>query len=478
MKNLPVIFNNQHSDTHTVSAALCQLRHDSRSKPLPHEQRYSLLKGCIRLLQENKDELCEAYSQDFGHRAHASTLLSDILGSIEALKHSLSGLKKWSQDEPRESPFPDTCSYIQYRPLGVVGVMSPWNFPLVLTFGPLSGILAAGNRAIIKPSEFTPSGSRLLCHLISEYFPPDEILTVQGDAGVSAFFASLPLDHLVFTGSSATGRHVMRAAAENLTPVTLELGGKSPVIISESANLKTAAERIMTAKAFNAGQICIAPDYVMVPARYADEFIGYAVAFLRKSYGSYLKNPDFSSIINAAHSSRLNELIDDATKNCERIISASEELDLPSEGRIIPRLILNPSDNSRIMQEEIFGPLLPIITYEKTDECINRIRNGEKPLALYYFGQNENEFRELQCSTDSGALVFNDVMSHVLVHDLPFGGVGHSGMGAYHGEDGFRRFSHARAIFIQSDTGLSNLLMRAPFTDEKINQITSLINQP
>lgn len=478
MKNLSILFNNQHSDVHTISAALRQLRHKSRSKPLSHNQRYSIIKRCIRLLQENQDELCKAYSQDFGHRAHANTLLSDILGSIEALRYSLDGLDKWSQDETRTSPFPDTCSYVQYRPLGVIGVMSPWNFPLVLTFGPLSGVIAAGNRAIIKPSELTPSGSRLLCNLISEYFSQDEILTVQGDAGVSAFFASLPLDHLVFTGSSATGRHVMRAAAENLTPVTLELGGKSPVIISESANLKTAAERIMTAKIFNAGQICIAPDYVMLPERHADKFISYAVAFLKESYGSYQKNPDYSSIINTAHSSRLNELLDDATKNCERVIPASEESDLLSEGRIIPRLIINPSDNSRIMQEEIFGPLLPIITYEKSGECIERIRNGEKPLALYYFGHNDQEFRKLQCGTDSGALVFNDVMSHVLVHDLPFGGVGHSGMGAYHGEDGFRRFSHARPIFIQSDTGLSNLLMRAPFTDEKINKITSLINQP
>lgn len=477
MTNLSILFNNQNSDIHTVSAALLNLRHKSRAVLLSNEQRYSLLKRSILLLQENQEDLCEAYSLDFGHRAHANTLLSDILGSIDALKHSIDGLDIWSRDEHRESPFPGTQSYVQYRPLGVIGIMSPWNFPLVLTFGPLSGVIAAGNRAIIKPSELTPNGSQLMCKLIAEYFSPEEISTVQGDTAVSAFFASLPFDHLVFTGSSATGKHVMRAAADNLTPVTLELGGKSPAIISQSADLKKAAEKIMTAKLFNAGQICIAPDYVMIPETIVEEFIAYAVDFLQDTYGSYRNNPDYTSVINTTHTRRLNELLDDAMTCCERVILVSNEPDLLSEGRMNPRIILNPSDKSRIMQEEIFGPLLLVITYKNPDEYIERLQKNEKPLALYFFGGNKEEFHELSCKSDSGAIIFNDVMSHVLVHDLPFGGVGHSGMGAYHGQDGFRRFSHTRAIYIQSDTALSHSLMHPPFNNEKLKQITDLISR-
>lgn len=406
----------------------------ARHHPLKPAQRVALLNRCISLLQDNQDELCAAYSQDFGYRADGNTLVSDILGSIEALRHSARHLDQWVAAEEKPSPFPGVRTVVEHQPLGVIGVISPWNFPLVLTFGPLSGVIAAGNRAIIKPSELTENGSRVLCRLIDEYFAGDEIATLQGDVEAAKLFSSLPFDHLVFTGSTATGRQVMKAASEHLTPVTLELGGKSPAIVSRGSDVALAAGRIMTVKTFNAGQICIAPDYVMVHRDDIDEFVRHARMFLRHSYGTFINNRNYTSVINARQVARLQALVDDARALGASVVRVTDEADDPARGRLVPSLVIAPPLTARIMQEEIFGPLLPVLAYEHIDECLEIINGMERPLAEYYFGSDAQEISLIKTGTLSGALVINDVMSHVLAHDIPFGGVGASGMGAYHGE--------------------------------------------
>ncbi len=466
-KTLPaeLIVNNQpatHEDFTRLLAAL--KRHHRGSIPAAPERQDRLARA-IRLLKENKDALAAAYSQDFGFRSPVNTLISDILGSVAALQHAHDHLSAWMKSEARTSPFPDTHASIDYRPLGVIGIISPWNFPLVLTFGPLADVIAAGNIAVLKPSSMTSRGSALLCQLIAESFAAEEISTVQG-SGAGAFFSSQPFDHLVFTGSTATGKQIMRAAAENLTPVTLELGGKSPVIISESADLRQAVERIMTVKTFNAGQICISPDYVMVPRRKIPEFVTLAGEFVASSYPTLKENPDYTAIVNPAEFNRLKGLIHEAARlgaEVSVLNPAHEDLDSEAQHKMAPTLLVNVPSSAKAMQEEIFGPVLPVQGYTDFGECIDTIIGLPHPLAAYYFGHDPAEI-ELVCEqTLSGALVINDVMSHVLIHDLPFGGVGASGTGAYHGIEGFKRFSHARPIFVQSQAGHSNLPMRAPY---------------
>ncbi|MEE3664683.1 coniferyl aldehyde dehydrogenase [Brenneria sp. g21c3] len=464
-----LIVNNHPASYEDFTRLLTSLkkRHLSSSPPSAAQRQDRLLRA-IRLLKENKEDFAAAYSKDFGFRSPINTLISDILGSVAALQHAHDHLPDWIESETRSAPFPDTQVSIDYRPLGVVGIISPWNFPLVLTFGPLADAIAAGNIAVLKPSSTTPNGSGLLCRLIAEHFSPEEISTVQGH-NAGAFFSAQPFDHLVFTGSTATGRQIMAAAAENLTPVTLELGGKSPVIISESGDLRQAVERILTAKTFNAGQICISPDYVLVPQHKIGEFIAHAQAFIASSYPTLKDNPDYTAIINAKAFNRLHELVREASDLGAEIVElnpANENLDSEALHKMAPTLLVNVPDTARAMQEEIFGPVLPVQGYSSYDECINAINRRPRPLAAYYFGRDQAEIDRLRNHTLSGALVINDALSHVLVHDIPFGGVGASGTGAYHGIEGFKRFSHARPIFIQSAAGHSNLPMRAPYGDE------------
>ncbi|ANE76011.1 Coniferyl aldehyde dehydrogenase [Dickeya solani] len=470
------ILNNQPVSADVISQHLSRMQAVAADCPLTIPERISILNRCIELLKAHQDELCEAYSQDFGYRAPGNTLISDILGSIDALRHSARHLEQWAEEEQRISPFPGTRVVVEYKPLGVIGVMSPWNFPLVLTFGPLAGVIAAGNRAMIKPSELAENGSRLLCRLIAERFAEDEISTLQGGVEASKRFSSLPFDHLVFTGSTATGRQVMKAAAENLTPVTLELGGKSPVIVSHGSDIVLAAQRIMTVKTFNAGQICIAPDYVLVHRDDLPALVEQACAFLRQTYGTFIENREYTSVINARQTARLKALLDDARNQGATLVCATAEADDLSHRRMAPTLVINPPLTARIMQEEIFGPLLPVIAYDHIEQCLTLINGMDRPLATYYFGDNQQEIAQVRQHTLSGALVINDVMSHVLVHDIPFGGVGASGMGAYHGDIGFKRFSHARPVFYQSSGGESNLLMRAPFDEVSRRLVAQLID--
>jgi coniferyl-aldehyde dehydrogenase len=356
-------------------------------------------------------------------------------------------------------------AYVDYQPKGVVGVISPWNFPFNLTFTPLAGIFAAGNRVMIKPSEFTPRSSELMARMFASAFDEEEVAVVTGGPDVGAAFSKLAFDHLLFTGATSIAYHVQRAAAENLVPTTLELGGKSPVIVSQSADIDLAAKRVMMGKTMNAGQICLAPDYVMVPKDRAGAFVGAVTSAVSAMYPTIKDNPDYSSVINQRHYDRLMGYIDDARSKGAEIVEinpAREDFRQQPFHKIPPTIVLNPTDDMKIMQDEIFGPLLPVKTYDRMDEAISYVNEHARPLGLYYFGQDKTEQERVLTGTTSGGATVNDVIMHVAMEDLPFGGVGPSGMGAYHGIDGFRTFSHAKAVFQQVNKDLT-AMMRPPF---------------
>jgi coniferyl-aldehyde dehydrogenase len=354
---------------------------------------------------------------------------------------------------------------VRFQPKGVVGVISPWNFPVNLTFAPLAGILAAGNRAMIKPSEFTPATSELMQTMFAGAFSEEEIAVVTGGPEVGEAFSRLAFDHLIFTGATSVARHVMRAAAENLVPVTLELGGKSPVILGKSADLKVAAARVMNGKTLNAGQICLAPDYVLAPKDQVEGFVAAARASVATMFPTIKDNPDYTSIIAQRHYDRITGYIDDARAKGARVIELKpegEDLSQQPHRKIAPTLILDPTDDMKVMQEEIFGPVLPVKSYETLDEALAYVNDHDRPLGLYYFGDDPAEREEVLNRTTAGGVTVNDVIMHVAQEDLPFGGVGPSGMGSYHGVDGFREFSHRKAIFSQMKNDIGPLKMLRP----------------
>jgi len=346
-------------------------------------------------------------------------------------------------------------------------VISPWNFPVNLTFAPLGGILAAGNRVMIKPSEFTPATSELMKEMFASAFTEEEIVVFTGGPDVGQAFSSLPFDHLLFTGATSVAKHVMRAAAENLVPLTLELGGKSPVIISRSADMKVTAARIMNGKTLNAGQICLAPDYVIAPEDRVDEFVSEARASVKKMFPTLKDNPDYTSVIGQRHYDRIMGYIDDARAKGAEIIEinpADENLTQQPARKIAPTLILNPTDDMKVMQEEIFGPVLAVKTYKNVDEAVAYVNAHDRPLGLYYFGADQAEQDKVVEKTTSGGVTVNDVIMHITQEEMPFGGVGPSGMGSYHGADGFREFSHRKSVFTQLKKEIPQLVqMRPPF---------------
>ncbi|HEY6923807.1 MAG TPA: coniferyl aldehyde dehydrogenase, partial [Steroidobacteraceae bacterium] len=424
------------------------------------------LTRAIDLLVSHEARICDAVAADFGQRPASLTRFMDIFPAVHALKFARKNLKRWMRPISRVLGFPNVApgssGEIAYQPLGVVGVISPWNFPVTLTFGPLAGILAAGNRCMIKPSELTPGTSELLSELVGSYFDSLEVAVVTGGQDMAESFARLPFDHLLFTGSTQVGRQVMAAAAEHLVPVTLELGGKCPVILGRSANLRRAVDRIMLGKLANAGQICLAPDYVCVPRESVDAFVDEARKWTRNAYPGLPANRDYTSLISARHLRRTEELLADARMHGARIIELSESSPAPparSDAKVMaPALILDATAQMRVMREEIFAPLLPVLPYDELDNVIAGIQSGERPLALYYFGADKSEERELLQRTLSGGVTVNDIAMHFLAEELPFGGVGASGLGAYHGVHGFYRFSHARAVFRQSSLDIAGLI--------------------
>ncbi|HTK96637.1 MAG TPA: coniferyl aldehyde dehydrogenase [Pseudomonadales bacterium] len=433
--------------------------------------RIDRLDRAIALLVDHQQRLVEALSADFGHRSRHQSLFTDIAASIGPLKHAKKHLAEWMKPEKRKVDFPMNLlgarARIEYQPLGVVGVISPWNFPVNLTFTPLAGILAAGNRCMIKPSEFTPATSQAMAELIAAAFDELEISVVVGGPQTGADFAGLPFDHLLFTGATSVARHVMRAAADNLVPVTLELGGKSPVIVGRSADMGKTTDAIMAGKMMNAGQICLAPDYVFVPQESVGEFVESTQRSVKKMFASLIENDDYTSIVNQRHFDRLNDYVEDAKQKGARVVEinpANEDFRQQPHHKIPPTLILDANDSMKVMQDEIFGPLMPVQTYDDVSEAVGYVNDHARPLGLYYFGTDEREQRSVLSHTTSGGVTVNDVIMHVAQEDLPFGGVGPSGMGAYHGRDGFKTFSHAKSIFTQSKIDLAGLVgLRPPY---------------
>lgn len=447
-------------------------------------QRIEWLTKAIDLLVTHKDALHETISQDFGHRPKDQSALVDTASAISALKHSRKHLTKWMRPERRRVEFPLSLlgakAEVHFEAKGVVGIISPWNFPVLMVFGPLANVMAAGNRAMIKPSEFTPKTSALLKTLFDQYYDEAEFAVVTGGPDVGADFTRLAFDHLVFTGSTSIGRKVMTAAAENLVPVTLELGGKSPVILGASTNLKKAAKRIMAGKTLNAGQICLAPDYVFVPEGLVQDFIVEAQEAVAEMFPSGLKdNADYTSIINQRHCDRLQSYLVDAREKGAEVIELNPTKDDFSQQphhKLAPCIITNPSDEMMVMQDEIFGPILPVKTYTETSEPVEYINQKPRPLALYYFGENADERDYITMNTSSGGVTLNDVIFHGAMEDLPFGGIGASGIGCYHGYDGFLEFSNKKSIYKQTGSELLAML-RPPYGDTYRKQVSARIKR-
>jgi len=429
------------------------------------ETRIDRLDRGIDVVLKYRDKIVEALNADFSCRARQVTLLTDVAASVTPMKHARKHLRKWMRPQRRPTMFPLNLlggrSRIEYQPLGVVGVISPWNFPVNLTFGPLAGILAAGNRALIKPSEFTPATSEVMAEMVAEAWDAKEVAIFTGGPEVGQAFSGLPFDHLLFTGATSVARHIMTAAARNLVPVTLELGGKSPVIISRSANLEQSLERIMLGKTLNAGQICLAPDYLMVPEEKLQEVIAAAEKAVSAMYPTILANPEYTAVVNERHYERLSGYLREAEERGIKTIAINpgkEDFSAQQGNRKIPpTLIPQPADDLKVMQEELFGPLLPIRTYKDFNETIDYVNANPRPLAAYYFGSDKGEEEAVLKRTTSGGACINDVIMHVMQEELPFGGVGPSGMGAYHGEAGFRTFSHAKSVYRQAGINVGKL---------------------
>jgi coniferyl-aldehyde dehydrogenase len=421
------------------------------SNPPDVALRRGRLDRMLALLLANADALADAIDRDFAGRSRHETQLAEIFPSVEAVRQARRHLKRWMRPERRATSiwFLPGRSQLRPQPLGVVGVIVPWNYPVFLTVAPLAAALAAGNRAMVKMSEFTPSLGELFAGLVAKAFDPAELTVVNGGAELAQEFSALPFDHLLFTGSTAVGRHVMKAAAQNLTPVTLELGGKSPAIIGPDARLGMAAERIMFGKCLNAGQTCIAPDYVLVPKGREEEFATLAKGVVSRFYPRLRDNPDYSSIINDRHRARLEGLARDAIAHGARAVPLHAD-DLAGTGRIVPQLLVGVTDEMAVMREEIFGPLLPLVSYATLDEAIAYVNARPRPLALYVFDDDRRNVETVLERTVSGGVTVNDTILHVAQDDLPFGGVGPSGMGHYHGREGFDTFSKKKPVFRQS----------------------------
>lgn len=419
-----------------------------------------------RMTHQHAEALADAMAADFGHRSRHESQLADLLAVEVGARHALRHLRGWMavKRAPTALHFRPGHNRLMPQPLGVVGIVSPWNYPYQLAMAPALAALAAGNRVMIKPSELTPETSALMARIVAEHFEFDEMTVLTGDAEVGRAFTQLPFDHLFFTGSTAVGRLVAQAAAQHLTPVTLELGGKSPAIVDRSADLALAAERIAFGKLLNAGQTCVAPDHVHVPRELVPAMADALVAAIRRLYPTIAGNPDYTAIISPRHHARLQALLDDAVARGAIARATHDEpslrlggpgdglvlLDPAADRRLVPTLLLDTTPEMAVMREEIFGPLLPLIPYDQPREVIARVNAGERPLALYWFGRDEDARDELLTQTHAGGVTVNDCLWHLGQEDQPFGGVGASGMGAYHGVWGFNTFSKLKPVFHQS----------------------------
>ncbi|WP_440093812.1 coniferyl aldehyde dehydrogenase [Pseudomonas syringae] len=450
----------QHTDPsiETMHQAFALQRAAFRVNSMPSAaQRLQWLKSLGELLSLHRQDLIDAIGADFGQRSADETLLAELLPSLLGIADARKHVKRWMKPSRRRVGlmFQPASAKVVYQPLGVIGVIVPWNYPLFLAIGPLTGALAAGNRVMLKLSESTPATGALLKRLLANVFPEDLVTVVLGEAETGMAFSRLPFDHLLFTGATSIGKHVMRAAAENLTPVTLELGGKSPAIVSQDVPLQDAAERIAFGKTLNAGQTCIAPDYVLVPKDRLTGFVNAYTAAVKRFYPTLIDNPDYTAIINQRQLLRLNLYLEDAANKGATIITLYEQ----GQDRRMPfSVLLNVSDDMLVMQDEIFGPLLPVVPYDRIEDAYAYINQRPRPLALYYFGYDKAEQRQVLERMHSGGVSINDTLMHAAQDDLPFGGVGPSGMGNYHGREGFLTFSQAKAVFTKQRLNAARLI--------------------
>ncbi len=449
----------------TLSGLLASLRTAFAAESNPAAaRRRDRLAALEQLVRENREALVQAVSDDFGHRSPTETRFAELFPTLEEIRYAQAHLKRWMKvrRRPVSRWFMPASNRVIPQPLGVVGVVVPWNFPLFLAFGPIVGALAAGNRVMVKMSEFTPRTGALLQRLFEHYLGNDWVVVVNGGVEVAEAFTRLPFDHLLFTGSTAVGRHVMRAAAANLTPVTLELGGKSPAIVTRCADLDKAAGALIQGKMLNAGQVCVAPDYILVPHELRAPLLAALEREFARQYPQRNDNPDYTSIINDRQHQRLLGWLDEASRagaNVRRLDPAGE----PDAGRKMAlHLLVDCPESTQIMQEELFGPLLPLVGYDSLDEALAYVNQRPRPLALYVFARERHAIDRVLAETISGGVAVNDAVVHVAQDGLPFGGVGPSGMGHYHGHEGFLTFSKLKPVFVQSRFG-TTWLTRAPY---------------
>ncbi len=431
--------------------------------PLPsHDARIARLKALHGAVLAKREEIAAAANADYGGRSWHETMFLDVFAMLSIIRYTMGNLRRWMKPRRRSVDLflQPARAEVVYQPKGVVGIIGPWNYPVYLSVGPLCAALAAGNRAIVKPSELVPATSEVIARMLAEAFDDDLVATVTGGHDVAQALSALPLDHLFFTGSSTAARSVMRSASENLTPVTLELGGKSPLIVHRDYPVAKAVKRIVVGKFFNAGQTCVAPDYVLVHADRQEELVGELQREITRSYPTLRDNPDYTAIINEAHRSRLFEMVDDARAKGATIVEVNPAAENFRDGtaKIAPTLIVGADERMRVMQEEVFGPLLPVMAYGDLDDAIGFVNRRPRPLSLYYFDNDGSRSRQILRRTTSGGAGINETAIHVLDADLPFGGIGESGMGAYHGEVGFETFSHRKSVFARGRVNSANLL--------------------
>jgi coniferyl-aldehyde dehydrogenase len=451
---------------HGLQARLNAQRAAFRKRSPGFEERKGALRRLEQSLLKHKSDIIDAISQDFGGRAAEETLTLELFPVLNEIRHAVRHLRSWM--EPCRTPvswqfWPGRAKVI-YRALGVVGIISPWNYPVFLSLGPLVGALAAGNHCMLKPSEFAPATSQLTHALIAELYPAEYVSVELGGVDTAAEFANLPFDHLLFTGSTRVGKLVMKAASENLTPVTLELGGKSPALIHPSYPLGRAARRIAMGKLYNAGQTCVAPDYLLLPLEHKAEFLSETRRAVESLYPRLVDSRDYTRILTGQHYQRLAGLVEDARQKGAEVmqINPAQE-DCNAANRVFPPTLLwNIGDNMRVMQDEIFGPVLPIVLYRDLEEAIGYLNDRPHPLALYYFDHSGGRIRHVLRETVAGGVTVNDCIFHVGQSNLPFGGVGPSGMGRYHGFSGFETFSQKQGVFVQGRWSPLSLL-RPPY---------------
>ncbi len=445
------------------------------------EERKANLKKLGDAIKAHEGDFQKTISEDFGNRAFQETTIAETMVIQGGIHHAIKHTPKWMRERraPTALQYKPGSNRIVPQPLGVIGIMAPWNYPLQLTIMPLIGALGAGNRAMLKPSEYTPKFSDLLKEIMGEIFSDDEVHVAVGGVDVAQEFSGLPFDHLVFTGSTPVGRLVAQAAAPNLTPVTLELGGKSPTIIDADADMKIAVPRIAHGKLLNAGQTCVAPDYVLMPSAKIDAFSEAIIQQAETFFPTFAGNPDYTSIIADRHYARLQSLLEDAENKGATIRTAGDDdkQQLAKERRVPLTVVTNTTPDMKIMQEEIFGPLLPVVPSDTLDHALDYVQQHDRPLALYWFGQDKAKKERVLKESISGGVSINDVAWHVIQEDIPFGGVGPSGMGAYHGEAGFQSFSHMKGVFSQSRFSQGKQLHPpyGPKTEKMLNLMKKII---